>query len=298
VRAQGLLWFAARWGGAITPFLVALLLQHISWRRAFELFGLLGVVWGAFFYFWYRDEPEDHPKVNAAELRLIREGRGNPRGHSGTPWGLIFGNSSVLLVMLQYFLLSYGWWFYIQWLPTYLKEARGFALPKDALFGAVLAGLPLFLGGIGCWVGGMLQPKLVARLGTITRARRAIGFCGLFAAGTLVLLSIQLRDPVMAMIVLGFAGFANDLTIPASWATCMDKGGPHTGTVAGAMNTMGAGGGMVAGPAVAYMLLWSNNNWELPLYVAAAGYFAAMVCWLFIDPVTPITQGQPAEAAA
>ena len=81
VRAQGYMWFAARWGGAITPFLVALLLQHVSWRRAFELFGLLGIVWGAFFYFWYRDDPEDHPKVNAAELRLIREGRGTPTRH-------------------------------------------------------------------------------------------------------------------------------------------------------------------------------------------------------------------------
>ena len=168
VRAQGYLWFAARWGGAVTPFLVALLLQHVSWRRAFEIFGLLGIVWGAFFYFWYRDEPEDHPKVNPAELRLIREGRGTPSRHGATPWGLIFGNRSVLLVMLQYFLLSYGWWFYIQWLPTYLKEARGFALPKDALLGAVLAGLPLFFGGIGCWLGGLLQPRLAARLGSVT----------------------------------------------------------------------------------------------------------------------------------
>ena len=100
------------------------------------------------------------------------------------------------------------------------------------------------------------------------------------------------------MIVLGLAGFANDLTIPVSWGTCMDKGGPHTGTVAGAMNTMGAGGGMVAGPAVAYILKYSNNNWDLPLYVAAAGYFAAMVCWLFIDPVTPIEEPEKAAAAA
>src|SRR6185295_16492197 len=69
VRAQGLMWFAARWGGAVTPTLVALLLQHVSWRRAFELFGMLGVVWGVFFYFWYRDDPKDHPSVNEAELR-------------------------------------------------------------------------------------------------------------------------------------------------------------------------------------------------------------------------------------
>ena len=51
----------------------------------------------------------------------------------------------------------------------------------------------------------------------------------------------------------------------------MDLGGKHTGTVAGGMNTGGAGGGMVAAPMVAYLLKFSNDNWNVPLYVAAAG---------------------------
>ena len=56
------------------------------------------------------------------------------------------------------------------------------------------------------------------------------------------------------MLAMGLAGFANDLTIPVSWGACMDLGGRHTGTVAGGMNMMGAGGGAVAGPMVAYLL--------------------------------------------
>ena len=31
-----------------------------------------------------------------------------------------------------------------------------------------------------------------------------------------------------------------------------------------------------------------NHWWNVPLYVAAAVYFAGMLCWLAIDPVTPI----------
>ena len=49
VRAQGILWMSARWGGAFTPLLVAALLNMMSWRRAFELFGAIGVVWAIFF---------------------------------------------------------------------------------------------------------------------------------------------------------------------------------------------------------------------------------------------------------
>src|SRR5438552_2047846 len=45
VRAQGIMWLSARWGGAFTPLLVAWILQYVSWRRAFELFAVIGVVW-------------------------------------------------------------------------------------------------------------------------------------------------------------------------------------------------------------------------------------------------------------
>ena len=57
VRAQGIMWLSARWGGAFAPLLVVSLLQYISWRRAFEIFGGIGVIWALFFWRWYRDNP-------------------------------------------------------------------------------------------------------------------------------------------------------------------------------------------------------------------------------------------------
>ena len=45
----------------------------------------------------------------------------------------------------QYFCLSYGWYFYITWLPTYLREARHLEITSTALLGV----LPLFFGGLG-----------------------------------------------------------------------------------------------------------------------------------------------------
>ena len=49
-RAQALVWLATRLSGAFTPILVALLISAISWRRTFELFGPIGVVWAILFY--------------------------------------------------------------------------------------------------------------------------------------------------------------------------------------------------------------------------------------------------------
>ena len=84
VRAQGIMWLSARWGGAFTPPLVALVMglvspdavTRIGWRRAFPIFGCLGVVWAVVFYRWFRDNPFDKPKMNAAERDLIRQRRG------------------------------------------------------------------------------------------------------------------------------------------------------------------------------------------------------------------------------
>jgi ACS family glucarate transporter-like MFS transporter len=287
VRAQGLMWFAARWGGAVTPFMVALLLQHMHWRRVFEIFGVLGVIWAVFFFRWYRDDPRSHPDLNDAEKALL------PKiavkvGHGDVPWRKILRNRSVLLLWLQYFLLSYGWWFYIQWLPSYLREARGFTLERDALLGALLAGVPLFLGGIGCWVSGHFSPLFARWFGSVSGARKVLGCGGLTAAGLLLVVSVQIQNPILAMIAMGFASFANDLTIPCSWGACMDIGRTYAGSVSGGMNMGGAGGGAVAGPMVAYILIWTDNNWNVPLYVAAIVYGFAALCWLGIDSTTPL----------
>ena len=85
VRAQGILWMSARWGGAVAPLLLVLVLQYVNWRRAFELFALLGVVWCVFWYRWFRDKPADHPKVNAAELALMPTFEGKS-DHPHVPW--------------------------------------------------------------------------------------------------------------------------------------------------------------------------------------------------------------------
>jgi MFS family permease len=51
-RAQATLWLATRLSGAFTPLLVATLIGAFGWRRTFEVFGVLGIIWAIFFYMW------------------------------------------------------------------------------------------------------------------------------------------------------------------------------------------------------------------------------------------------------
>jgi MFS family permease len=54
------------------------------------------------------------------------------------------------------------------------------------------------------------------------------------------------------------------------------------------MNMMGNLGGALGPIVTPYLLSHYQNQWSVPLYVAAATYAISALCWLFIDPVTPI----------
>src|SRR5579859_3343989 len=285
VRAQGIMWLSARWGGAFTPLLVYLIFQVMTWRYAFMAFGIIGVVWAIFFYRWFRDDPHDNKSINAAELELLRPNRELvAASHAHVPWAKFARSPTVWMLCAQYFCLSYGWYFYITWLPTYLQKSRGVEIGKSA----VLSILPLFLGGLGSLVCGLVSAPLARRLGSVARARKLMAYLGFTGASLLLIVSIHMPNPVATMVLMGFASFCNDLVMPGSWGACMDVGGRYAGTLSGTMNMMGNLGGAVSPTAIGLILHWTHNNWDAAFYVSAAVYFCGSFFWMLMDPVTPI----------
>jgi MFS family permease len=190
--------------------------------------------------------------------------------------------------------LAYGWWFYINWLPSYLRTARGTTITMSA----VLAGLPLLLGGVGCLVSAAVTPRLSRSLGSVAKARRIVAITGFVGASVCIMIFTGIEDPTRAMIVLGFAGFFNDFIMPPAWAGTMDVGGRYAGTVSGAMNMMGSIAGASSVLFVGYLLAWTSGNWTLTFYVSSAIYMLGAVCWLFLDSHTPLEKDQAAARAA
>ncbi len=298
VRAQGVLWLAARWGGAATPLLVVAVLGLVSsWRRAFELFGALGLVWAFFFYRWFRDNPHEHPSVNEAEKRLLRGIDSLASRHSKVPWRIFFRSYSAWLLWLQYACLSYVWYFYITWFPTYLDETHGSRLGPVML--AVLAGLPLFGGGFGSLISGFCARALAARVGGMGRARRILPAFGFLAAAACLLAANSVTaSPLALALLVGFAGLFNDFALPCAWGACMDVGGRFSGTFSGAMNMMGNLGGFIA-PIVTGYILDLTHSWNLVFSLSSGVYLLGAVSWMLLDPVTPLDRtAPPARGAA
>ena len=284
VRSQGILWLAARWGGAFTPPLVAVVMGLVGWRHSFEIFGCVGVVWAAAFYFWYRDNPLQKPKMNGAERELLRQSSKMASGHGDVPWGRMLGSRQLWMLCWQFFALNYGWYFNVTWLPTYLREARHLAIASTAL----LSMLPLFMGGLGNPVSVFLTARLTRKLNDVGRARRMVARLGFVGAGGFLFFSTRMPGPLAAMLAIGMASFCNDFVMPVAWSSAADIGGEHAGTLSGAMNMWGNLGGALSPIAIGYMLDATHNNWNLTFYVSAAVYLTGAVFWSFLDPVTPL----------
>ena len=282
VRAQGFMWISTRWGAALTPPLVALVMRVVGWRHAFEVFGCLGVIWAVAFHGWFRDNPMDHPKLNAAERELLAKGAKVASVHALVPWGKLLRSRQAWMLCGQYFCHSYGWYFYLTWLPSYLREGRHQAIASTAL----LSALPLFLAGLGDPVSVLVSGRLARTLG-MARGRRLLAYAGFTGASGFLVLSTRIGDPLAAVFAIGLAAFALELVMPLAWASTMDVGGQYSGTVSGAMNMVGNIGGALSPLAIGYMLAWTNNNWNLIFYVSAVVQFLGILCWAFLDPVTP-----------
>ena len=63
------------------------------------------------------------------------------------------------------------------------------------------------------------------------------------------------------------------------------------------MNMSGNIGGALCPAVIGYILYWSDFNWNLTFYISAAIYLMGIVCWKFLDPVTPLEVEPPTHPA-
>jgi len=279
-RIQGIFFAGAHLSGGLTPLVVAAIAGWLEWRAIFLVFGLVGMVWAICWYAWFRDEPREHASVSAEERDHIEATRGlaTAQDQASGSWTAVFKTPTVAPLCIQAFANSYGFYFFITWLPTYLAQAHGMKGAELAIF----SGLPLILSFVADLTGGAGSDRLAH---TISRraARRAFGVGGYALAALGIFLATQLNNGFAAGLFIAIGGACSMLTLAPAWASAVDVGGRHAGVTAGVMNTVGQVGGILSPLVLAY-LVDATNNWNLPLLVLAAIYAVAGIAWLAINP--------------
>jgi nitrate/nitrite transporter NarK len=260
-----------------------------GWQRAFWILGLVGMAWAAFFFAWFRDRPEDKRHVNEAERELIRceETAAGSIYADGSPpafrWASLF-SPNVLALCVVSFCVSFCFYFYITFLPKYLKEQFQFDYAQSQF----ISGLPLLLGGLACLAGGFLSDYAVRRIGSKRWGRSVIPIVGWTAAGLCALAVSQLHSAVAVMALIAVAFACQDLGVPSMWSLPTDIGGRLAGTVGGWMNSAGGIGGMLS-PLVAAKVSIAHG-WNATFVVFGAIYLLGALAWLRVDASSPIRQ--------
>jgi MFS transporter, ACS family, glucarate transporter len=269
-------------GAAISTPLVFKLVEWQGWRWPFVEFGAVGVLWVAFWYWWFRDRPEEHPSVNAEELQFIRSDRIDAAELSHTrhvPWRALIRSRNLAFICGMYFAFGYALYFYITWLPTYLLNARGFSRAYAGFFSA----LPWIASAGGFWLGGQATDWLSRRTGSLKIGRCGVGAVGLFCSALALVAVVQTGDRVVAAILIAIAAFCQMMTGGAAWSVCLDVGRRNAGVVTGCMNMVGNLGGTLTPIVVGYSVD-RLGSWNFPFYVTAGVLTWGTLMWLLINP--------------
>jgi sugar phosphate permease len=317
-RASGMIWLVARWGGAFAPLLFGTVLRALdshgfhafllrvpglaalsavpTWRLAFCVCGVSGLIWIALFFPWFRDSPADKRSVNAAELRLISGGRttegpnARPR-YSWQVWRALLTSRNLWGISMYYAFGSFCWSFFVSWVPKFLKQVHHLDYGKSEL----MSGLPLLFGGIACLLGGTLSDWMIRLTGKQRLGRAILPILGRFGAAAMILAAGHANSPQMAIFFMCVCMLAHDIGQGPSWASVVEIGGDYSGTAAGFVNTVTNLGGNVLQPILGAMI-FTRYGWNALFVVFAVIYFVSAAMWLFIDPAQKFYEVQDGGA--
>jgi len=276
--AQGITHSFARLGGAVTPPLVLAVVAAGGWRDAFILLGIASLLWTLLYMRVFTNSPEQNRRITPEETAEIgyRQGDCDRAKRAPTPWRKLVRR----MWLVTFVDFCYGWllWVYLTWLPSYLKESRGFDLKHLALFTA----LPLLAGVVGDTLGGVVSDRLFKWTGRLRFARCSVLVVGMGGSLAFLLPMVSTSNPILAVVFLSASFFFLEITNPVLWTLPLDIAGKYAGTAGGMMNTGFGIAGMIS-PVVFGYLIMRTGSYNVPFMISAGLLGLGIVAALFIN---------------
>jgi MFS transporter, ACS family, hexuronate transporter len=187
-------------GALMAPPLVAWIVLHFGWPRAFLVVGLSGFGWIAAWWIIYRTPVNREPgeQIRAVPIKQLLRGR--------FLWQFTASKA----------LSDPVWYFYIFWFPQYLKTARGFTLLQIGR----TAWVPFLAADAGNLLGGGFSLFLIRRGHSVHSAHRlAIVLCSLLMTAAIPAVLVPSAAQAIGLVSIAAFGYtgamANMLAIPA-----------------------------------------------------------------------------------
>jgi len=275
--ATGLFNSGSNIGAMLAPLIGALVVSYAGWRAAFFVTGLAGLLWVVFWLVNYRD-PAKNPKVSPSELAYINS---DPEvAAQKVPWGMLLTFRGTWVYIAGAVLTSPAWWFYNNWVPSFLNSKYHVTL--------MAVGLPLvliyLLTDVGSIAGGWVSSKLInGGMEVLTARKVTLLLCALCTLP--VFMAPQVDSMWVAVVLIGLAmaahqGFSANLytlvsdTMPRSAVASAVGLGGAVSAVAGAFSAA----------AIGRLLDATGNNYTIVFFICASVYVISTAVIHFILP--------------
>lgn len=171
--ATGIFNSGANIGAIIAPLTVPLIAEEWGWQWAFIITGAIGFIW-LILWFIYYEVPRKQKKLSQAELNFIEsdqedfavapEDETKPR----ITWMKLLSFRQTWAFAIGKFLTDPVWWFYLFWLPDFLRKE--YHLTSREIMWPVA--IVYIISSIGSVFGGWLPLKFINNNWPVFRARK------------------------------------------------------------------------------------------------------------------------------
>jgi len=234
-------------GGPLTTQLLA----AFGWRGLFYILAALSLLWVPVWLVLFRNDPARSRHVDRSELAAIHQGRTSawavPDGRwpSRQDWRILLTNPTLLSNSWAFFVFGYFLFFFMGWLPSYLKDDYGLDLQAVGYFSV----LPWAAAAVTLLLAGRLSDRLLQRTGRLRLSRTYPIAASQFIAALAVLPVGFTSDLNTAIVCITIAVAASMAANAAYFAVTLDVLPRKAATALGFMDACFAIAGFVS-PAV------------------------------------------------
>jgi len=201
-------------GPAVGMACFAAIIAAYGWRAIYWLCALLSMASIPLVWFFTTDRPEQHRRINMAELEHITRGQmvdaaikacGVESGNAWRNFLALLKNPDFCCSAFAYWASASMWWGIMSWLPQYLRVARGFTWAKMGFFSS----LPYVFGLLGLISAGVVADRM--------KKAAPLNCLGLAGCALFIGFGAIVHNSYLSAGLLCVALFFKGVSIPMAW---------------------------------------------------------------------------------
>lgn len=280
-------------GAIVAPLTVPLIAAKMGWQWAFILTGAIGFIWLICWYAFY-EIPSKHKRLSKEEFDYIHSDEDEIQVTDAVAdtgkvsWAQLLKFRQTWTFVLGKFLTDPVWWFYLFWLPAFLKAQYGITGTAVSMPVALVYTMSTF----GSIIGGWLPMYFIKKGWAVFRARKTSMFIyALFALPVVFAQYLGSLNMWLAVIIIGIATSGHQAWSANIFTTVSDMFPKKAvGTVTGIGGMAGSLGGLLIAKLAGilfdhYKALGSiETGYYIMFFICGFAYLAA---WLVMHALSP-----------